>query len=403
MISYAAAAISLIALLVGISWVYFLVKKRRLVKLKEYFFRQNGGLILQQQLSNKEGSSETAKIFTAKELKKATNNYNETRIIGRGGFGTVYKGFLPNNRIVAIKKSKTVDQGQIEQFINEVVVLSQINHRNVVKFLGCCLETNVPLLVYDFVSNGTLFKHIYHESSGSIILWETRLRIAVETADALSYMHSAASTPIIHRDVKSTNILLEEDFTAKVSDFGTSKLVPRDQKQLETVVQGTLGYLDPEYVQTNQLKEKSDVYSFGVVLVELLTGQKALSFVRPEERRSLAMHFLLSFKEDKLLEIIETRIVEEGNTDQLKEVAKVAAKCLRVKGDERPTMKEVAIELDGLRKMEKDIRDNVESKLEETGPLIGETSSNYKNGYQTLSNETVGTDGLKLFSFDNGR
>ena len=343
--------------------MYFVIKKRRLVKLKEKYFRKNGGLILRQQLSSEEGSSETFKIFTAKELKKATSYYDESKIIGKGGYGTVYKGFLSDNRIVAIKKSKTVDENQIEQFINEVVVLSQINHRNVVKLLGCCLETRVPLLVYEYVHNGALFNHIHKESIASTISlsWETRLRIAVEMADALSYLHSAASIPIIHRDVKSTNILLDVDFTVKVSDFGTSRLVPQDQKQLVTAVQGTLGYLDPEYMQTNQLTEKSDVYSFGVVLVELLTGQKALSFSRPEEQRTLAMYFLYSLKENQLFEILENGIVEQSNMEQVKEFAKLAAKCLEVKGDERPTMKEVAIELDGLRKMEKHPWDSVES------------------------------------------
>ncbi|XP_065625632.1 wall-associated receptor kinase 2 [Quercus suber] len=364
------AVISLIAILVISFWLYFLIKKRRLVKLKEKFFRQNGGLILQQQLSTMEGSSETTKIYTAKDLKKATNNYDASRIIGQGGYGLVYKGFLENNKVVAIKKSKTVDQEQIEQFITEVVVLIQVNHRNVVQLLGCCLETRVPLLVYEFVPNSTLFKHIHHAST---ISWETRLRIAIEIADALSYLHSAASIPIIHRDIKSTNVLLDDDFAAKVSDFGTSRLVPRGQKQLPTVVQGTLGYLDPEYMQTNQFTEKSDVYSFGVVLVELLTGQKVLSLVRPMEQRSLAMYLLCALKEDRLFEILEKRIMDEGNMEQLKEFAKLAAKCLEVKGVERPTMKEVAIELYGLRKMKNHLWDNDESNLmEETGPLIGE-------------------------------
>jgi serine/threonine protein kinase len=330
--SSAVIGVSFVAMLVGSSWVYFILKKRKLIKLKESFFRQNGGLILEQQLNKQQGSRETAKIFTVEELKKATNNYEESRIIGRGGFGTVYKGFLPDKRIVAIKKSKTVDQNQIDQFVNEVVLLSQINHKNVVKLLGCCLETQVPLLVYEFVPKGTLFNYIHHESSASTIRWETRLRIATETADALSYLHSAASTPIIHRDVKSSNILLDDDFTAKVSDFGTSRLVPRDQKELATVVQGTLGYLDPEYLQTNQLTEKSDVYSFGVVLVELLTGGDVLSFNRSEKERSLAMYFLSSLKEDRLFEVLENCIVEGGNEEQIKEVVELAKRCLRVKG-----------------------------------------------------------------------
>ncbi|KAK4594446.1 hypothetical protein RGQ29_018218 [Quercus rubra] len=385
--------ISVIVVLVCSSWLYLIVKKRQLIKLKQRFFEQNGGLILQQKLSKQENSAKTTKIFTMKELKKATNNYDETLIIGRGGFGTVYKGILPNNMIVAIKKSKIGDESQIEQFINEVVVLSQINHRNVVKLLGCCLETQVPLLVYEFIPNGTLFEHIHHESKVSTISWETRLRIATETAEALSYLHSAASPPIIHRDVKSSNILLDSTYTAKVSDFGASKLVPLDQTQLATMVRGTLGYLDPEYMQTSQLTEKSDVYSFGVVLVELLTGKKALSFDRPEEERSLATYFLSFSKDNRLFEVLEKHIANEENVEQLKEATNLAKMCLRLKGEDRPTMKEVATKLEDLRKMEKHSRGNVDSNSEETKFLHTKTSDSHN----------YDVDNQASLDFDDGR
>ena len=230
-----------------------------------------------------------------------------------------------------------------------MIILSQVNHRNVVKLLGCCLETQVPMLVYEFVTNGTLSEHIHNIDHSSTLQWQLRLQIAVETAGALSYLHSAASTPIIHRDIKSTNVLLDDNYTAKVSDFGASRLVPLDRTQLTTLVQGTLGYLDPEYFQSSQLTEKSDVYSFGVLLAELLTGKKALSFDRPEEERNLAMHFVLSMKENRLFEILDPRVVNEGNAEQLMEVALLVKRCLRLKGEERPTMKEVAIELEGLK------------------------------------------------------
>ena len=385
--------ISFIVALVCSSFLYLIVKKRQLIKLKQRFFEQNGGLILQQKLSKQENSAETTKIFTMKELKKATNNYDETLIIGQGGFGTVYKGILSNNRIVAIKKSKIGDESQIEQFINEVVVLSQINHRNVVKLLGCCLETQVPLLVYEFIPNGTLFEHIHHEGKVSAISWETRLRIAAETAEALSYLHSAASPPIIHRDVKSSNILLDSTYTAKVSDFGASKLVPLDQTQLATMVRGTLGYLDPEYMQTSQLTEKSDVYSFGVVLVELLTGKKALSFDRPEEERSLATYFLSFSKDNRLFEVLEKHIANEENVEQLKEAANLAKMCLRLKGEDRPTMKEVATKLEDLRKMEKHSRGNVDSNSEETKFLHTKTSDSHN----------YDVDNQASLDFDDGR
>nr|DAD39429.1 TPA_asm: hypothetical protein HUJ06_013752 [Nelumbo nucifera] len=337
--------------LVIFSWLYFFVRKRKLMKLREKFFEQNGGLLLQQQLSSyDEGGFEFIKIFRAEELELATNNYDADCILGRGGQGTVYKGILPNHRVVAIKKSRIVDECQIEQFINEVIILSQINHRNVVKLLGCCLETEVPLLVYEYISNGTVFDHIHKKHEAPLLSWEDWLRIATETADALAYLHSAASIPVIHRDIKSANILLDDNYAAKVSDFGVSRLLPMDQTQITTLVQGTLGYLDPEYFHTSKLTEKSDVYSFGVVLVEILTCQKPLCFERTEEQRNLATYFISSMKENRIFELIENQFVNEGNTEQLLTIAELAKRCLSVRGEERPTMKEVSEELEGLRR-----------------------------------------------------
>ncbi|XP_044474962.1 wall-associated receptor kinase 2-like [Mangifera indica] len=393
-------SVCLTGLLMGGTWLYCGFNKWKLIKLREKFFRQNGGFLLQQQLSGREGSTrETAKIFTTEELEKATDNYSESRILGRGGYGTVYKGILSNGKIAAIKRSKVVDQSQIEQFINEVIVLSQINHRNVVKLLGCCLETEVPLLVYEYITNGTLFDHIHTKSKVSVLPWETRLRIAAETAGVLSYLHSSASTPIIHRDIKSTNILLDDHYTAKVADFGASSLVPLDQEGLCTIVQGTIGYLDPEYLHTSQLTEKSDVYSFGVVLIELLTGKKAISFDGPEEERNLGMYFVSALKEHRLTEVVDDGVSKEANPEQLKEIASLARRCVRVKGEERPTMKEVAMELEGLRIMVKHPWVNDKSNLEETDYLLGESSesdavsfgvsSSMSGGYGSMRNHVI--------------
>ncbi|KAL6206474.1 hypothetical protein ACLB2K_023722 [Fragaria x ananassa] len=341
-------SLGFLVILVGISWIYWAMKKRDFIKLKVKYFRENGGLLLQQQLASH--GMVTAKLYSAEELEKATNYYHVSTVLGKGSYGTVYKGILPDNKEVAVKKSKTGPRAQSDQFVNEVIIVSQINHRNVVRLLGCCLETEVPLLVYEFISRGTLSEHIHKEVKGASLSLGLRLKIAAETAEALAYLHSSTSMPIIHRDVKATDILLDESSTAKVSDFGASRLVPLDQNQLSTLVQGTLGYLDPEYLLTNQLTEKSDVYSFGVVLVELLTSKVALSFDRCEEERSLASFFVRSIQEDRLKEIIDDDIVNDGNVDEtLKNMANLAKRCLRLKGEERPTMKEVATELDGMR------------------------------------------------------
>ncbi|XP_077216248.1 putative wall-associated receptor kinase-like 16 isoform X2 [Tasmannia lanceolata] len=377
---------SLLFLLISSSWIYWGQRKIKLIKLKEKFFQQNGGLLLQEQISSHESVTNTAKIFTEAELRRATDNYDQNRIIGRGGYGTVYKGILSDHRIVAIKKSRVADGIQIDQFINEISILLQINHRNVVKLLGCCLETEVPLLVYEFISNGTLFQHVHDKSCASSISWENRLRIASEAAGALAYLHSATSLPIIHRDVKSTNILLDENYTAKVSDFGASKLVPLDCTEITTLVQGTLGYLDPEYFQTSQLTEKSDVYSFGVVLLELLTGEQPVSSERSEKERNLSMYFISSMKENRLFEILEKRVVDEGGTEQIYAVADLAKRCLRMRGEERPTMKEVVVELDGLRRLE--VHPWVELNQKESEYLLGEPSGLYNNS-QSVGNYSL--------------
>ncbi|KAL6206503.1 hypothetical protein ACLB2K_023751 [Fragaria x ananassa] len=379
-----------LVLFVGISWICSRIRKTKFKKLKEKYFKENGGLLLLQQLATHGGSVETTKIFTKEELENATNNYHESGVLGEGGYGTVYKGVLKDNKVVAIKKSKGGTSTQSEQFVNEVIVLSQINHRNVVKLLGCCLETGVHLLVYEFVNHGTLYEHIHKRRSS--LSFELRMKIAVETAGALAYLHSSTSMPIIHRDVKAANILLDDNYTAQVSDFGASRLVPLGQTEIQTLVLGTFGYLDPEYLQSNQLTEKSDVYSFGVVLVELLTSKVAVS-----NDRCLTSIFVSCMDEDCLKEILDDAIVNEGNIETAVNVANLAKRCLRIKGEERPTMKEVAMELEGMAIMAKHPwGKNAKFCPEENEYLLGSpTSDSYdmdaRGGDHNSSGLTIGT------------
>nr|POF24647.1 wall-associated receptor kinase-like 10 [Quercus suber] len=342
----------LLFLLLIIWWLYKVIKKRNKIKLKQKFFKRNGGLLLQKQLSSNENNVQKAKLFNSKELKNATDCFNENRILGKGGQGTVYKGMLIDGRIVAIKKCNTVDEGNLEQFINEIIILSQINHRNVVKLLGCCLEIEVPLLVYEFIPNGTLFQYLHEENEDfPLLTWDMRLRIATEIAGALSYLHSAASLPIYHRDIKSSNILLDEKYRAKVADFGTSRSVTIDQTHVTTLVYGTFGYLDPEYFQTSQFTEKSDVYSFGVVLIELLTGEKPVSSTRSQEGRNLSTYFVHSLKENRLFDILDTQVSKVCNKDEVIAIANLAKRCVHLNGKKRPTMMEVMMELEGVQKV----------------------------------------------------
>ncbi|KAE8076189.1 hypothetical protein FH972_014853 [Carpinus fangiana] len=365
------SGIGVLILLVGGWWSYKVIKKRTKIKQKNKFFKRNGGLLLKQQLSSHEANVEHTKLFDSKDLEKATDRFNVNRILGQGGQGTVYKGMLTDGRIVAVKKSKVIDEGKLEEFINEVVILSQINHRNVVKLIGCCLETEVPLLVYEYIPNGTLFQYVNGQVEEFSLTWDMRLRIATEVAGALFYLHSVASRPIYHRDIKSANILLDDKYRTKVADFGTSRTIAIDQTHLTTLVHGTFGYLDPEYFQSSQFTEKSDVYSFGVVLAELLTGEKAISSTKTQESRSLATNFINSIEENNLFSIIDSLVLKEGKKEAISAVANLAKRCLNLNGKKRPTMKEVVKELEAIQTLEK--TPNLQQNYEELEYVPTET------------------------------
>ncbi|RLN30506.1 hypothetical protein C2845_PM05G01710 [Panicum miliaceum] len=264
-------------------------------------------------------------------------------------------GILDDNKEVAIKKSKVIYTDCREEFVKEIIILSQINHSNIVRLLGCCLEVDVPILVYEFISNGTLFQFLHGNESRSPAPLDLRLKIATQSAEALAYIHSSTSRAILHGDVKSPNILLDDEYNAKVSDFGASALKSMDKNDFIMLIQGTLGYLDPEYLVSHHLTDKSDVYSFGVVLLELMTRRKALYTDTSNEKKALSHTFILMFHQNKLQDMLDTEIVDDKVMVVLEKLAELVMHCLSPKGDERPTMKEVAERLQILRRLQKQL------------------------------------------------
>ncbi|KAF3335169.1 Wall-associated receptor kinase 2 [Carex littledalei] len=350
------SASTVILLVVTLSMIFVCQKKRlqrerdelfkELQRERDTFFKKNGGLILYEQLASRK--VETMKVFTEEELEKITNNFDT--VIGRGGQGMVYKGLLEDNREVAVKKCIVVgDEKMKEEFMNEMIILSQINHRNVVRLMGCCLELDVPMLVYEYIPKGTLKKYL-HGNQVHIPL-ETRLQICTDAAKVLAHLHSETVQPILHGDIKSENILLDNNYMAKVSDFGISRFLSMDKTQIATFVKGTIGYLDPEFMQCRRLTAKSDVYSFGVVILELITRKGVMYRDGDDEQeKSLPYEFLSAMRQNRAEDLFDQNIATEENLKLLvKKVAKIAEKCLRPTGEERPTMTEVAEQLKGLR------------------------------------------------------
>ena len=291
----------------------------------------------------------SAKMFNLKEMKKATNGFSKERILGIGGFGEVYKGELQDGTIVAVKSAKVGNIKSTEQVLNEVGILSQVNHKNLVRLLGCCVDSEQPLMIYEYISNGTLYDHL-HGKFSTFLDWKSRLKIALQTAEALAYLHSSVHTPIYHRDVKPTNILLDKDLNAKVADFGISRLASPGLSHVSTCAQGTLGYLDPEYYRNYQLTDKSDVYSFGVVLLELLTSQNAIDFSRDEEDVNLVVYVKEQAKRGSVLQIVERGLLEketsrDDSLRSLKLFLELALSCLKEKKEDRPSMRNVVEEL----------------------------------------------------------
>ncbi|KAF8378672.1 hypothetical protein HHK36_030021 [Tetracentron sinense] len=294
--------------------------------------------------------------FTYNELEDATNNFDPTKEVGDGGFGTVYHGKLRDGRVVAVKRLYENNYKRVEQFMNEVEILSRLRHQNLVSLYGCTSRhSRELLLVYEFVPNGTVADHLHGDRvKPGCLTWPHRMSIAIETATALAYLHASE---IIHRDVKTNNILLDNNFHVKVADFGLSRLFPTDVTHVSTAPQGTPGYLDPDYHQCYQLTYKSDVYSFGVVLVELISSKPALDIFRHRHEVKLSNMAIEKIQNHTLHELVDPCLGFESDDEARRRitlVAELAYQCLQLEKEERPSMDEVLEVLRGIESTEMD-------------------------------------------------
>ncbi|XP_071703106.1 probable serine/threonine-protein kinase PIX13 isoform X2 [Rutidosis leptorrhynchoides] len=294
------------------------------------------------------------KLYTFSELKSATKNFRNDTILGEGGFGKVYKGWIESKvngsgSVIAVKKLNSESMQGIEEWQAEVNFLGRLSHPNLVKLLGYCYEGKELLLVYEFMQRGSLENHLFGRGSTvQPLAWDIRLKIAIGAARGLSFLHTSDKS-VIYRDFKASNILLDGSYNAKLSDFGLAKMASASQSHVTTRVMGTYGYAAPEYVTTGHLYVKSDVYGFGVVLVEMLTGLRALDNGRPAAQQNLVdwvKPYLANRR--KIKNIMDSRLEGRYPSKAAAQIAQLALTCLASEQKSRPSMKEVVATLERL-------------------------------------------------------
>ncbi|KAL9354536.1 hypothetical protein Peur_052506 [Populus x canadensis] len=283
-----------------------------------------------------QGPASMLRKFSYKETMKATDNFNT--IIGQGGFGTVYKAEFSDGLVAAVKRMNKVSEQVEQEFCREIELLARLHHRHLVALRGFCIKKNERFLMYEHMANGSLKDHLH--SPGSPLSWQVRIQIAIDVANALEYLHFYCNPPLCHRDIKSSNILLDENFVAKVADFGLAHALKDGSicfEPVDTDIRGTPGYMDPEYVVTQELTEKSDIYSYGVVLLEIVTARRAIQ----ESKNLVEWSQIFMASDSRLPELVDPRIRDSFDLDQLQTIVTIVRWCTQKEGRARPSIKQV--------------------------------------------------------------
>ncbi|AES66259.1 cold-responsive protein kinase 1 [Medicago truncatula] len=295
------------------------------------------------------------KIYTFKELRNATDNFSPANKIGEGGFGSVYMGRLKGGKLAAIKVLSAESRQGVKEFLTEINVISAVEHENLVKLYGCCVEKNNRILVYNYLENNSLSRTLLgggHNSDSIYFDWRTRCRICIGVARGLAFLHEEVRPPIIHRDIKASNILLDKDLTPKISDFGLAKLIPANATHVSTRVAGTLGYLAPEYAIGGRLTRKADIYSFGVLLVEIVSGRCNTNSRLPIEEQFILERTWDLYERKELVGLVDTSLNGEFDAEQACKFLKIGLLCTQESPKSRPSMSTVVKMLTGEMKVD---------------------------------------------------
>ncbi|XP_033507978.1 cysteine-rich receptor-like protein kinase 43 [Nicotiana tomentosiformis] len=310
--------------------------------LKPFFSSSNKG---QNEEDLEKIAAQEQKQFPFEVLVSATKDFHPDNKLGEGGFGPVFKGILKDGREIAVKKLSHSSSQGTKQFKNEAKLLARVQHRNVVNLLGYCAHGVEKLLVYEYVANESLDKILFKSANRDVLNWKQRHDIIIGIARGLLYLHEGSHNCIIHRDIKASNILLDDKWVPKIADFGMARLYPEDQTHVNTRVAGTNGYMAPEYVMYGHLSVKADVFSFGVVVLELISGQKNSNFNRDPDSRSLLEWAYKLYKKGRSWEIMDPALAQSAIPDEIAMYIQIGLLCTQSDPQVRPTMQQVVVML----------------------------------------------------------